>query len=106
KFVVPATWDPRAHLSTAFGIIPGEPVEVRLAFSPEVRPYVKERYWHPSQSFVQLPDGWLELTLNVAWTVELVNWILGFGPDVKVLAPDALVHRVRSDLERARARYE
>ncbi|MCB9664372.1 MAG: WYL domain-containing transcriptional regulator [Alphaproteobacteria bacterium] len=105
KFVVPADWDPRAHLATAFGIIPGDPEEVRLAFSPDVRTYVRERLWHASQELRQLPDGWLELTLQVAVNVELVNWIHSFGPDARVLGPPHLVERVRADLVRTMARY-
>lgn len=105
KFTVPADWDPARHLDSAFGIIPGEPVEVELAFSPEVRTYVRERRWHASQVLEQLPDGWLLLRLRVALTVEVVTWVLSFGPDVRVVGPPALVDRVRSDLARSLRHY-
>jgi predicted DNA-binding transcriptional regulator YafY len=106
RFAYPADWDPQAHLRHAFGIISGEPVRVRLAFSPEVRTYVRERRWHASQRIDPRPDGWIELTMDVAPTVELVSWVHGFGPDVRVLEPPELVQRVRDDLRRAARLYE
>lgn len=105
KFVLPDDWDPVAHLEHAFGIISGPPMRVVIAFSPEVRTYIKERTWHASQSLRLLPDGWLELTLDVALTVELVTWIHSFGPDARVQEPQALVDRVRADLLRTLKAY-
>lgn len=106
RFKYPADWDPRGHIRNAFGIISGPAVTVRLAFSPEVRTYVRERRWHPTQKLVQRPDGWLELTIEVALTVEVVSWVHSFGPDVKVVEPRELYNRVRDDLKRAARLYE
>lgn len=106
RFERPADWDPQHHLRHAFGIIGGDPVPVRIAFSPEVRAYVRERRWHATQTFSARPDGWLELGLDVAPSVELVSWIRGFGPDARVLAPASLVEVVREGARRTLARYE
>jgi predicted DNA-binding transcriptional regulator YafY len=106
KFTPPSNWDPLAHIHTAFGIIQGDPVEIRLAFSPDVRTFVRERRWHPSQSFEQLPDGWLQLTLEVALSVEVVNWVHSFGPACRVLHPPELVERIRADLDKTARLYD
>lgn len=100
KFTVPDAWDPEAHLRHAFGIFSGAPEEVRIAFSPAVRTLVWERRWHATQSLRRLPDGWTELRMRVAVSVELVTWVLGFGRDARVLAPTVLRDRV---VEEARA---
>ena len=105
KFQLPSDWHPEAHLASSFGIMGGTPTKVRLAFSPEVRTFVKERRWHASQRLQRRSDGWLELSLEVALTPELLQWVRGFGPDVKVLHPPQLVEQLRADLERTRAYY-
>lgn len=105
-FPAPAGWRPEAHIAHAFGIISGPPEEVVFAFAEEVTAYIRERTWHPSQTFRTLPDGRLELRMRVAATVELRTWVQGFGADVQVLAPPSLVARVRDTLRRAAAQYE
>ncbi len=106
KFEIPPDWDPNIHLKHAFGIIIGPPVRVRLAFAPETRTFVRERRWHPSQQLQVRPDGWLELTLDVALNFELVSWVRSFGPDVRALEPAALVEQLRSDLVRTARLYD
>ena len=76
-----------------------------VAFAPEIGSYVRERVWHPTQTFRTLSDGRLELRMHVAPTIELENWILGFGPDAQVLEPASLVERIGALLRRAAARY-
>lgn len=106
KFQLPKEWNPRGYVQNAFGIISGEAVRVQLAFSPDVRTFVRERRWHHSQHLEQRPDGWLELTLDVALNVELVSWVRSFGPDVKVLEPQSLVEQLKLDAARTTKLYE
>ncbi len=105
RFAYPHGWSPRAHLAHAFGIISGDPEEVVLAFAPGTSAHIRERTWHPSQTYRVLPDGRLELRLRVAVTVELVTWILGFGDEVEVLGPSSLIARVGATLRAAAGRY-
>jgi hypothetical protein len=44
--------------------------------------YVRERLWHPSQTFEEHEDGSLIVTLRVAATFEVRRWVLGFGAEV------------------------
>lgn len=104
-FDLPPDWDPHAYLRHAFGIMSGTPRTVRIAFGPEVKPYVRERRWHASQRIDTRPDGWIELVMQVAITPELLAWVHSFGPDARVVEPPELVEQVRAQLERALARY-
>jgi predicted DNA-binding transcriptional regulator YafY len=65
-------------------------VTVRVAFLPTLAPYIRERLWHPSQQFRDLPDGRLEVALKVADTLEVRRWILGYGVQAEVLEPASL----------------
>lgn len=105
RFMLPDDYTPEAHVEHCFGIYSGRPERVRVAFSPNVRTYVEERVWHASQQLSRRPDGWTELELHVAVNVELVTWILGFGPSAEVLEPQSLLERVAADLRAAAARY-
>jgi len=105
RFEYPHGWSPRAYIAHAFGIISGPPEEVVLAFGEREAGYIRERTWHPTQTFRTLPDGRLELRLQVAITVELETWIRGFGPECQVLGPPALVDRIAASLRAAADRY-
>jgi len=104
-YALPAGWRPEAHIAHAFGIISGPPEDVSLAFAERTAAYVRERTWHPTQTFRTLPDGRLELRMQVAVTVELQSWVLGFGADAEVQGPSSLRTMVATALRQASARY-
>lgn len=104
-FAPPTGWRPEAHIGHAFGIISGPPEDVSVAFVERAAAYVRERTWHPTQTFRTLPDGRLELRMQVAATVELQTWIRGFGADAEVLGPPALREAVARSLREAASRY-
>jgi len=104
-FEAPVGWRPEAHIAHAFGIISGQPQQVAIAFSERVISYIRERTWHPTQTFGTLPDGRLELRMNVATTVELQTWVQGFGVDAEVREPPEFRDRVAQSLADAAAMY-
>ncbi len=106
RFDMPTGWEPRAHIHHAFGIISGPPVGVVLAFHEKVAAYIRERTWHPTQTFGTRSDGRLELRMYVANTIELQTWVLGHGSDVEVIEPASLRESVAAQLRKATARYE
>lgn len=105
RFDRPTGWRPDAQIANAFGIISGTPEEVEIAFGERVHGYVRERTWHPTQTFDRLPDGRLTLRMNVAPTVELDTWVLSFGDDAEVLGPPSLRERIRDRLRTAASAY-
>jgi CRISPR-associated endonuclease/helicase Cas3 len=100
-YAIPPDFDINAYLLRAWGIFhSGEPVEVRLRFSPPAAARVRESTWHPSQRLTMLPNGSLEMSVTVAGTVEITPWILGWGETVEVLEPPDLRQRI-ADVGRA-----
>ena len=104
-FTMPEEWRPEAHIAYAFGIISGTPQRVVIAFSERILGFIRERIWHPSQTFRTLPDGRLQLTMNISPTVELESWVQSFGGDAEVLAPQELRDRVANNLQAAAKLY-
>ena len=98
--------DPAKFFGDTLGVWrAGAPVEVRMLFSKVMAPYVKERSWHHSQRVVSREDGTAEMTLEVAVTPELVQWVLGFGADAIVVGPSELIDSVLKEVDGMAARY-
>jgi predicted DNA-binding transcriptional regulator YafY len=87
------------YLKHSWGIIQGELVTVKVIFSKSVARYIRDRLWHPSQMCHSLLDGRLEMTLQVADTLEVRRWVLGYGPDAEVLEPVSLRDTLRQQAE-------
>lgn len=101
-FDYPRGYSPQKHTEGVFGIVDGPDTEVILQLlNPETAAYLGARRLHPTQKFRKRADGTVELGLKVRGTTELVHWILGFGPYVKVLKPKSLAEEVREALQSA-----
>jgi predicted DNA-binding transcriptional regulator YafY len=99
RFEVPADFDPEKYLAGAWGILRGDLVAVRVVFARGLARYIRERIWHPSQKLRDLPDGRVEMTLHVADTLEVRRWILGYGVQAEVVAPEGLREALRVEAE-------
>jgi predicted DNA-binding transcriptional regulator YafY len=75
NFEIPSDIDIEKLLSTSWGVIWGDDVEIILKFSPKVTRRVKESIWHPSQVILDLPEGGCRLTLKVGSLLEITPWI-------------------------------
>lgn len=104
-FDLPADFNIDTLLSSAWGIIWGEGIEVKLRFKPEVAWRVRESRWHPSQQIEELPGGGCLLTVSVASTMELGRWVRGWGDTVEVLAPAELRQELRAEAVRLARQY-
>jgi predicted DNA-binding transcriptional regulator YafY len=99
RFEVPADFDPEKYLAGAWGMLRGNVVTVRVVFAQALAPYIRERVWHASQKLRDLSDGRVEMTLTVADTLEVRRWILGYGVQAELLAPEKLRDGLRKEAE-------
>jgi predicted DNA-binding transcriptional regulator YafY len=99
-FTPPADFDAEAYWRGAWGIVRGDLVAVRAVFSSVVAPHIRGRLWHASQELRELAGGRLELRMTVADTLEVRRWLMGFGAEAEVLAPQALREAIRREAER------
>jgi predicted DNA-binding transcriptional regulator YafY len=93
-------------LASGYGIFSGRRTTwASLRFTPERARWVSAEQWHPQQKSRFEPDGSYVLEVPYSDPRELVMDVLRYGPDVEVLAPDALRGAVREQFEQAAARY-
>ncbi len=92
------------YLGRAWSLIPeGKLYNIKLKFSPLVAHNVSEVQWHNTQQVHWNEDGSVVLSFRVDGLGEISWWVLGYGDQVRVLAPAALRKRV---LERAQKLLE
>ncbi|MBF8289799.1 MAG: hypothetical protein HW391_767 [Chloroflexi bacterium] len=107
RFEPPEPGTVESMLREAWDIIADQPsVTVELRFAAAVAGRVAETIWHPSQHLEPQPDGSLLWRATVSGTIEVRLWVLSWGDDVEVLAPEALRDDVRATYRRALKRGE
>jgi predicted DNA-binding transcriptional regulator YafY len=77
----------------------------RLLFTPERTRRLPQDLWHSRQESHLHPDGSREVSFPYSDDPALLDDILLFGPDVEVLAPQALRLNVQRRLLAAIGRY-
>ena len=91
RFARPSGFSLDTLLAGSFGVFSGlKPERLRLWFDADVAQLVRERRWHATQRLSELPDGRLELTLDVGVSPEVERWLLGWGERAEVREPAAL----------------
>lgn len=94
-------FDLDAYLQQSFGMHQGKDVyTIELMFSSHQARWVREEMWHPSQTLEELPDGRLKMTMHTGGLEDVARWVMQYGAEVEVLAPQELRNHV------ARAHWE
>jgi predicted DNA-binding transcriptional regulator YafY len=100
-------FDAERYMAEGFGLFRGGEVEgVVLKFSPAVARYLKEKVWAPAEEQESLPDGGLLLRFPAPVNVGLLRFVLQYGAEVEVVAPEGLRQQVAEEHRRALAVYD
>ncbi len=76
--------------------IEGRPYTARVLFAPEIGFWVREGMSYYATEVAETPDGLL-VTLRAHQEAELVQWVLGWGGNARVLEPESLKSLVREE---------
>ncbi|SEA06345.1 Predicted DNA-binding transcriptional regulator YafY, contains an HTH and WYL domains [Arachidicoccus rhizosphaerae] len=90
-----------AEANKRFGVAPNfdhELYEIKLEFNNSAGSYISNRFWHCTQRFGQMSSGKWEMCMNLGINAELVDWIFGWGNQVKVLGPELLQQKLKEKL--------
>jgi predicted DNA-binding transcriptional regulator YafY len=94
-YTIPPRFNLERFLGMAWGMERGKDRhEVWLRFSSRAAPAIRETVWHRSQQLTELPDRRTDLHLVIDGLDEILGWVLSFGDQVEVLAPQELRRRV------------
>ncbi len=95
------------ELGAGYGIFCGPQTRrASLRFSPRMARWVSRERWHAAQSGRFLPDGSYLLEVPYTEDRELLMDLLRYGPDVEVLEPKELRHKIRHALQQALNQYQ
>ncbi len=99
RYSIPDDFDIAAYRGATWGVLrgeAGEPCDVELLFTERAGRWMQEEDRGVPQRIEPRPDGSVLVRQRVGITDEMVRWVLSFGPDCRVLAPDFLRQRVRA----------
>ena len=105
-FQIPFYFPTEDYFKDAFGVYRGEAEDVSLLFEKKAALWVRERKWHQSQAVTPLRRGKIQLDLRVAITPELMQWVMGFGAQVEVIAPVRLRRMLENEAWKVAGRYQ
>ncbi len=111
-FRMPAEFDIDEILKVTFGQFIGNPedaVEIRVRFNKRIAPLVNARRFSARETRKVLPDGDVEVSFLASqagpWPLyHIKSWVLSWGSDAEVVAPESLRALVRDEIRVLAAR--
>lgn len=100
-FITDPNFQPEEFFRYSFGITQVQdaaPQRVVLSFTPYQAPYILSQPLHHSQKLLLQSAEEVQVELTVYLTAELVMTVLGYGDQVRVLAPEELKNRIKNIL--------
>jgi predicted DNA-binding transcriptional regulator YafY len=93
---------PKEYFKHTLGITLGKgPVEdIELWFSPTMAPYIKTQHLHHTQKTIHEDKHGLTINLKLIPNPELLQLLLSYCGNVKVLAPVSLKEKYREDISK------
>jgi proteasome accessory factor B len=99
-FELPADFDIEAHLEDAWSMIRGNTsYDVVLEFAPALAALILNARHHHGEKTKKRRDGTIEYRVRLSSLEEITRWIVGFGGQCRVVAPEELATRVRKAAE-------
>lgn len=107
KFERPKDFSAEEFFAKALGVLGGDGrnYKVVMKFTGGSADRIREREWHESQKLRDLPDGAVELTLQLGALEEIERWVLEWGAEAEVLQPKELRDRLKATAEALVKRY-
>ena len=94
-FIGGEDFNAQEYFGRAWSMIPeGRIYDIKLNFLPKVACNVTEVKWHSTQQVTHNSDGSAIVEFRVDGLGEISWWILGYGDQVRILAPRALRKRI------------
>lgn len=97
---IPNDFDLGRYFGNAWAVYRGEHrYDIEIWFTPDAAKVVTETRWHDTQKVVRQKDGSVVLQFRIDGLEEIVNWVLSWTGDAKVLQPPQLRNLVITKLQ-------
>ena len=106
SFTYPADYSFEAVFDKNFGFMKDDSFAVDVEFTGWAAHYVAERTWSPNQKITHIDEDKIRLEFFASSEVELIAWILSFGDDARVNAPDWLVEEIVNKVNKTAVLYK
>lgn len=104
-FKPPADYDFEKAFNRQFGLIQGKTFQVEAELWGWAAGFAAERRMNPDQTITKGRGGKIRLKFTASSEPEVMAWILGFGGEARLLAPESLVDQLRDRLKAVAAFY-
>ena len=106
RFTRQRSFNPDEYLRGSFTVFKGkEDYEVVMDFDVWATDLIRGRKWHPSQEFMELPNGSSRLRMRLNNIEEMEQWVLSWGLHATVVRPAELANRIRQTVAGLATRY-
>ncbi|RJP83421.1 MAG: WYL domain-containing protein [Desulfobacteraceae bacterium] len=100
SFDYPADFDPEQTLNSAFDMIHGEPITVKIRFSSSEARYIKEKQWAKTQTIEDHEDDSITLTMTTSGYRDVKRWVMSFGKEAVLLEPEKMKQEIRDEIQK------
>ncbi len=106
NYSIPEDFNYHDYIDAPLGMFIDEDMhQVKLLFSKDAAPYIRERQWHPEQHIENTDDDGIILSFQTRQLISVLHWVLSWGGSVKVLGPEKLVEMIKTSLSEALKKY-
>ncbi|MBO6016219.1 MAG: WYL domain-containing protein [Lachnospiraceae bacterium] len=91
-------FDMAAYTRMNFGMFSGEQTRVKLCFKNEIIGVFLDRFGKDITIRPSGEEGWTQTSVEVALSDQFFGWIFALGTDVKIISPDFVIERFRTEI--------
>lgn len=98
-------FDMALYSKSVFGMFTGEETTVTLEAENHMAGVIIDRFGKDI-SITPVSDTRFQATVNVIASPQFIGWIVALGKSIRIVAPDALVKRMREEIHRLSEQYD
>jgi predicted DNA-binding transcriptional regulator YafY len=98
-------FDMALYSKSVFGMFTGEVTTVTLEAENHMAGVIIDRFGKDI-SITPVSDTRFQATVNVIASPQFIGWIVALGKSIRIVAPDALVERMREEIHRLSEQYD
>ena len=98
-------FDMTIYGKSVFGMFSGEEATVTLEAENHMVGIIIDRFGK-DVGITPISDSHFQATVNVVVSTQFIGWIVGLGKSIRIVAPDALVERMREEIHRLSDQYD